>query len=70
MLSESLLFAMSEAQVAAALRERMQRLAEQARARLSPDEFGELLRETDQLRQRYLSLRGSGSASESDPAGG
>jgi hypothetical protein len=67
MLHESLLFAMSEAQVAAALRERMQRLAEHARARLSADEFGELLRETDQLRRRYVDLRGGGTPSESDP---
>jgi hypothetical protein len=69
MLKDSLLFAMSEAEVAAALRVRMQRLAEQSPSGLSPDELSALRREAAQLRRRYLYLRGGGRfVEETDPA--
>jgi hypothetical protein len=57
MILASELLAMTADQVAAALRGRAQRLAEKPGG-MSREERGELLRETHQLRQRYIYLRG------------
>lgn len=57
MILESELLAMSADEVATALRDRQQRLAEQGRG-LTREERGELLRELHQLRRRYVFLRG------------